>query len=102
MARLLMIIALFALFSGFQPLRAEGAPWMVMARHGECMSLESAARRLPELRGVSDPYSFALALRQAGEKVSVSEQTVKNITFVKINAPDRGLAMVFVPPVACR
>ena len=83
-------------------LAAEADRWMLMSRHGECVSLADAARRLPELRGVSDPQAFAARLRDAGEAVRIVKHPAGGGRIIQVTAPSRGLAMVFVSEIQCR
>ena len=78
------------------------AEWMLMGRHGGCVSLPAAAERLETLQGVSEPGELAAKLRREGVAVRTTETTVPGGRMIELTAPARGLAMIFVPRELCR
>jgi len=81
---------------------ASEAEWMLMGRHGGCVSLAAAAKRLETLQGVSEPGELAAKLRRQGVAVQTTETTVPGGRVIELTAPARGLAMIFVPRELCR
>ncbi len=81
---------------------ASEAEWMLMARHGGCVGLPAAAKRLETLQGVSEPGELAAKLRRQGVAVQTTETAVPGGRVIELTAPTRGLAMVFVPRELCR
>lgn len=102
-SRLAMAAAIVCLLVGLvgMPGGAE-AEWMLMGRHGGCVSLPTAAQRLESLRGVSEPDAFAAKLRRQGVEVRTTETAVPGGRMIELTAPARGLAMIFVPRELCR
>ena len=78
------------------------AEWMLMGRHGGCVSLQAAAQRLESLQGVSEPGDLAAKLRRQGVAVQTTETAVPGGRVIELTAPARGLAMIFVPLELCR
>ncbi len=78
---------------------ASEAEWMLMGRHGGCVSLPAAAERLET---VSEPGELAAKLRREGVAVRTTETTVPGGRMIELTAPARGLAMIFVPRELCR
>ena len=78
------------------------AEWMLMGRHGGCVGLPQAAKRLEALQGVSEPGDLAAKLRREGVTVQTTETAVPGGPMIELTAPARGLAMIFVPRELCR
>jgi hypothetical protein len=78
------------------------AEWMLMGRHGGCVALPAAAKRLEMLQGVSAPGELAAKLRREGVSVKTKETTVPGGAMIEPTAPARNLAMIFVPRQLCR
>jgi hypothetical protein len=74
--------------------------WYLMARHGECLELESAQRRIPELAEAKDPHAFAQRMRQKGHNASAKEMVPGKA--VEVRVPERELAMVFARRELCQ
>ena len=102
-SRLAMAAAIVCLLVGFvgMPGGAE-AEWMLMGRHGGCVGLPQAAKRLEALQGVSEPGDLAAKLRREGVTVQTTETAVPGGPMIELTAPARGLAMIFVPRELCR
>lgn len=81
---------------------AAAAEWMLMGRHGGCVALPAAAKRLDALQGVSEPGQLAVKLRREGVAVKTTETALPGGTMIELTAPARGLAMIFVPRELCR
>ncbi len=81
---------------------ASEAEWMLMGRHGGCVGLPQAAKRLEALRGVAEPGELAAKLRREGVAVQTTETAVPGGSMIELAAPARGLAMIFVPRELCR
>ncbi len=78
------------------------AEWMLMGRHGGCVGLPAAAKRLESLQGVSEPGGLAAKLRREGVAVQTTETAIPGGSMIELTAPARGLAMIFVPRELCR
>ena len=81
---------------------AAKAEWMLMGRHGGCVGLPAAAKRLEALQGVSEPGELAAKLRREGVAVQTTETAIPGGPMIELSAPARGLAMIFVPRELCR
>jgi hypothetical protein len=77
------------------------AQWMLMARHGECVEVESLKRVVPDLGDVRDPYSFVNLMRQRGHQVSSNEVAGSNGKAVEVKVAEKELSLVFVAPELC-
>ena len=55
---------------------AAKAEWMLMGRHGGCVGLPAAAKRLEALQGVSEPGELAAKLRREGVAVQTTETAI--------------------------
>ena len=73
-----------------------------MSRHGDCVTLPEAAHRLEDLRDITNPSQFAIRLRRQGVAVQTRELLENGTRAVIVEAPERGLSMLFVPKAACR
>lgn len=76
--------------------------WALMARHGECVSLADAAVRKPEFQGIAGPDELIAKLEAQGVEVHRQEIETGAGRAVLVDAPARGLNVIFVPPAACR
>ena len=77
-------------------------PWFLMARHGECVEVQSLKRKVPELGSTGDPYSFVDRMRQAGHAAVATEMPGTAGKAVEVRVPERGLAMVFARRELCQ
>ena len=75
--------------------------WVLMARHGECATLDAAAQRKPVFAGVATPEDLVTRLRQRGVEVAVDDTIVEDVRIVTVTAPEAGIAVIFVPPKLC-
>ncbi len=62
------------------------AEWMLMGRHGGCVSLPQAAKRLETLQGVSEPGELAAKLRREGVAVQTTETAVPGGPMIELRA----------------
>ena len=84
------------------PLSATGAEqWMLMGRHGSCVTLTKMAERKAEFRGITTPDQLIARLRSQGVEVRTQEIRQGGVTVVQVDAPDRGLGLIFVPRAMC-
>jgi len=72
-----------------------------MGRHGGCKTLAEAAKRKSVLKGISGPKDLAARLKRKGVKVTVAEAKGPKGTAVIVDAPGRGLSLIFVPVELC-
>ena len=83
------------------PLAWAAPEWLLMSRHGDCVSLAEATRHEAVFNGVSTPDDLADAVRRQGEAVAVKETRAGDVTVVEVTAPGLGLAVIFVPGDSC-
>lgn len=76
--------------------------WRLMSRHGECVSLADAAARKPEFQGVRGPEDLIARLEAEGVAVHRQDVDAGGSRAVVVDAPSRGLNVIFVPPAKCR
>jgi hypothetical protein len=85
------------------PLSASGAEqWMLMGREGSCVTLAKAAERKAVFRGIATPDQLVARLRSQGVEVRTQEIRQGGTTVVQVDAPSRGLGLIFVPEAMCR
>lgn len=78
--------------------------WQLMGRHGECASLDSLRRRLPELDSIAgSPQAFAEQLRRLGLAVQAERLTGASPggEVWSVTVPARELALLFASSEAC-
>jgi len=91
----------FLLGAAFAAPAADGARWMLMARHGECAEIASLKRRIPDLGDVADPLSFVDRMRRSGYQVSSHDIAVAGGQAVEVKVPEKDLSLVFVAAGLC-
>jgi hypothetical protein len=82
------------------PLHATEA-WFLMARHGECASVGSLKRKIPDLGNFSDPHAFAALMRKNGHKVTLTPYPVPKGAAYEVIVPEKELSLVFVTREIC-
>lgn len=80
---------------------ADGARWMLMARHGECAEIATLKRRLPDLGEIADPAAFVERMRRSGYRVSSSEFALAGGRAVEVRVPEKELSLIFVVAGVC-
>ena len=91
-----------ALCTALWPLSAPRAEqWMLMVRDGSCVTLAKAGERRPEFRGITTPDQLVARLRAQGVEVRAQENRQGGTTVVQVDAPGRGLGLIFVPKTMC-
>ena len=98
-------VVMAAVFGAFTwPAPSAGAEeWMLMGREGGCVSLAQAAERRPVLRDIATPDQLVARLRAEGEAVSRKDLVKQgDVTVVQVDAPGRGLGLIFVPRSVCQ
>jgi len=75
--------------------------WVLMGREGGCVSLADAAAQKPEFEGIAGPEDLAQKLRAQGHTVTLNEIGTAETRVVAVEAPDAGIAVVFVPERKC-
>ena len=99
--RCLVLPFLLALGLAMPAAAASGSDWVLMGRHGGCVSLRDAAQRREEFRGVSRPQELVEKLRRRGEKVETREIRLGDGAGFEVTASGLGLAVIFVPRKMC-
>ena len=90
------------LLSSISSVAVSGQQWFLMARHGECMEIESLKRKVPDLGEVNDPYSFVQLMRQKGLTVTSTEMVPAEGMAVEVKVPEKELSLVFVTSELCQ
>ena len=99
-ALVVAVVVVLAFAGSASGARAE--EWRLMGREGGCVTLAEAADRLPLLSGIATPDQLVAALRRQGEEVRRQDIAGGDVTVVMVEAPGRGLSLIFVPPSLCR
>ena len=97
-ATITLAIAGITVFPG--PALAE--TWMLMGRHGGCVTIAEAAIRKSEFNGVATPEDLAQRLRAKGHTVTLREMGTTEVRVVGVEASSAGLAVIFAPEQMCR
>lgn len=84
------------------PAAVSGQQWFLMARHGECVEIDKIKRKVPDLGGISDPYSYVKLMQQKGYTVSSTEISETNGKAIEVKVPEKELSLVFVTPDLCQ
>lgn len=95
------LVATLCMTATVAPTIQAAEQWSLMARHGECASVASLERKVPELGEVRDPQAFAALMRKGGHKVSVKQIPTAKGSAYEVVVPERELALVFVPTNLC-
>jgi hypothetical protein len=94
-----------ALALGAGAASASAEAWMLMARHGECSEIALLKRKLPDLPvDARDPTAFLRFLDRKGLRYTTQLHPSPDVgpAVVEVQAPDAGLALLFVPARLCR
>lgn len=91
-----------ALLNGIVPVAVSGQQWFLMDRHGECVEIDKLKRKVPDLGGINDPYSFVKLMQQKRYTVSSSEITETKGKAIEVKVPEKELFLVFVTPDLCQ
>ena len=95
----LKLVACFVL-SAASPVQATER-WFLLARHGECATVESLKRKVPDLGEINDPHAFAALMRKNGHKVTLSQMSVPKGRAYEVAVPAKDLSLVFVTSDMC-
>ena len=76
--------------------------WFLMARHGECQSINVLQRKIPQIGGVKNPESFKKLMESMGHKAIVKNLKGLEGKAVEISVPDKGLGLIFVKKSVCK
>jgi len=87
--------------AGISPAIA-ASEWMLMGRHGGCVSLFDAAQRKEIFGGVSTPDRLIEKFRHEDAATQVSDTVVGGARVVEITSAKLGLAVVLVPRSVCQ
>lgn len=90
------------LLNGIAPVAVSGQQWFLMARHGECVEIDKLKRRVPDLGGINDPYSFVKLMQQKGYTVSSAEISETKGKAIEVKVPEKELFLVFVTSELCQ
>lgn len=83
------------------PASADGSEWLLMERHGGCVSLYEAGRRQPALAGIAGPDGFVDRMRRQGRGVTVTEMPVPRGAARIVEVPTLNLSLIFVSAEVC-
>lgn len=100
-ARLRRTAALVLALGGLATAATAQETWMLMGRHGECVTLAEAGQRRPEFRGITGPDDFIAKLRADGTEVGRRDVQAGKTRTVLVEAPTLGLSLIFVPASLC-
>lgn len=78
--------------------------WLLMSRHGECASLDSLRRRLPELDAIAgSPQAFVDQLRRLGYSVQAERLTDASLAGEawSVTVPVKELSLLFATAETC-
>jgi len=87
--------------AGISPASA-ASEWMLMGRHGGCVSLFDAAQRKAIFGGVSTPDRLIEKFRHEDAATQVNDTVVGGARVVEITSAKLGLAVVLVPRSVCQ
>ncbi len=76
--------------------------WMLMGRHGGCVSLSDAAQRKEIFGGVSTPDRLIEKFRHEDAATQVNDTDVGGARVVEITSAKLGLAVAVVPRSLCQ
>ena len=75
--------------------------WMLMGRHGGCVSLLDAADRHEIFGGVATPDRLIEKFRYADPEVLINDRLVGDARIVEVASARLGIAVVVVPGRLC-
>ena len=75
--------------------------WFLMARHGECASIRSLERKLPDIGNIAEPDAFVKFILAKGLKVSSKPVPVQAGSAFEVLVPERELSLLFVTAELC-
>ncbi len=73
--------------------------WFLMARHGECITISSLKRKIPDIGNIEDPQSLIVFMEGKGHKVMSKKLQPKVVT---VSIPDKELSLIFVKSSMCK
>jgi hypothetical protein len=74
-----------------------------MARHGECVEIQSLKCKVPELGEARDPSMLSRSCAiDKGYQVTGNEVSIPNGTVAEVKVPERELSLMFVTPEVCQ
>ncbi len=66
------------------------------------MEIAAIERKVPDLTGIKNPYSFIKFMRQKGHTVTSSEVTEVKGKAVEVKVPEKDLFLIFVTTELCK
>lgn len=97
-----LLVPFFAFWVLLPSASSADSPWFLMARHGECVDVQSLKRKVPDLGEVRDPYAFITLMRDKGLQVTVNETATPKGKVIEVNVPERELGLLFVTLDVCQ
>ena len=98
-----IVVILNAVFIGCVfPLTVSAQQWFLMARHGECMGIESLKRKIPALADINDPHAFIEFMRGRGFTVTSNELAETKEKAVEVYVPEENLSLLFATAELCQ
>lgn len=82
-------------------LAAKPEKWFLMARHGECSSLNVLGRKIPNFVEFKSLESFLADMRKRGYRVTHEPIALPNGQAVQVQVPELSLSVVFVTSELC-
>ncbi len=75
--------------------------WFLMARHGECASIQSLKRKVPEMDNIEEPQLFIQLMKDKGFEVTSSVLAGLSDMALQVRVPEKGLSLMFVKGAMC-
>lgn len=75
--------------------------WLLMSRHGECVSISSLKRVFPDMEAVSTPEAFIAFVKRKGLRVTIREFEVPVGQLRGVEVPQKELALWFANRPLC-
>ena len=80
----------------------EEKEWMLMARHGECVEIQSLARKFPQMDKISTPDEFIKTMSQRGYSVKDNLLPDSNGQVIQVDVDEENITLLFVDVVLCQ
>ncbi|MBI5074366.1 MAG: hypothetical protein HZB62_04260 [Nitrospirae bacterium] len=98
----LALTGLFGCFMVFPPSAKAEPRWLLMARHGDCVEIESLKRKIPDLGDINDPFSFIRFMNEKGHRADSNELPAGKGRAVEVSVPELQLFLLFVTSEMCQ
>lgn len=101
-SNVLLLIILLSMATLLSANPRDDQQWYLMARHGECMEINSLVRKLPDIGGVDTPDAVIAFMQSKGYKFIVGKPKELKGEVVFVNSPEKGLDLIFVMQSICK